>query len=76
MRIKHIGEMHLNNKDKIGEDTVILLKIDFAFKKVMKNEKVMRGFLSDVFDVSKEEIKEIQYIDTEMTKENSEEKLF
>ena len=51
---------------------VILMKVDFAFKYVMRNEKVIKGFLSAVLGIDKSEIKSIEYLDTntEKSREN------
>ena len=48
------------------------MKVDFAFKYVMRNEKVIKGFLSAVLGIDKSEIKSIEYLDTntEKSREN------
>jgi len=49
----------------------ISLKVDFAFKHVMKNKKVLRGLLGTIFEISPEEITDIEFRDTSLTKSAS-----
>ena len=51
------------------------MKVDYAFKYVMRNKNVMKGFLSAVLGVDKKEIKEIEYLDTNTEKDGEESKL-
>lgn len=51
-----------------SKEHVILMKVDFAFKYVMRNEKVASGFLSAVLGIDKTEIKKIVYLDTNTDK--------
>ena len=51
------------------------MKVDFAFKYVMRNEKVIKGFLSAVLGIDKSEIKSIEYLDINTEKSRENEKL-
>ena len=62
---KIVGSNHLNN------DFIMSPKIDFVFKLIFGDEKnidILRGFLSAVFAISKEELEEIYLINTELYK--------
>lgn len=65
------------NKEKYekAKEHVILMKVDYAFKYVMRNEKVMSGFLSAILGIEKSEIKDIVYLDTNTDKSGLNEKL-
>lgn len=51
------------------------MKVDYAFKYVMRNKNVMKGFLSAVLGVDKKEIREIEYLDTNTEKDGEGSKL-
>ncbi|MBQ3583106.1 MAG: Rpn family recombination-promoting nuclease/putative transposase [Lachnospiraceae bacterium] len=65
----------MGRKNEENKDKVVLMKVDFAFKYVMRNEKVVRGFLSAVLGISQTEIKTIEYLDTNTEKKRENEKL-
>ena len=58
-----------------NQEQVILMKVDYAFKYVMRNKNVMKGFLSAVLGVDKKEILEIEYLDTNTEKDGEASKL-
>ena len=49
-------------------------KIDFAFKEIMTDEKARIGFLSAVLKIKPEEIKETQLLNTNLRKEQKDDK--
>lgn len=61
-------------RDSIKEK-VVLMKVDYAFKYVMRNRNVMKGFLSAVLGVEKEDILKIEYLDTNTEKDGEDCKL-
>ena len=65
--------MNKSAQREIRED-FISLKIDFAFKHVMKNKKVLRGLLGAVFNIAPEEITDIEFRDPHLNKSSSDEK--
>ena len=56
-------------------EQIILMKVDYAFKYVMRNEKVIKGFIATVLGVDKEEIVSIEYFDTNTEKDGEDNKL-
>lgn len=57
------------------EEQIILMKVDYAFKYVMRNENVTKGFIAAVLGVDKEEIVSIEYFDTNTEKDGEDNKL-
>ncbi len=53
----------------------ILAKVDFAFKEIMKNPKVLKGFLSAVLKIQFEDIISATIIDSFLGKEYAKDKL-
>ena len=62
-----------------GEDIIMgqLMKpkIDFAFKEIMGDSEVRKGFLSAVLKINPEDIKETKIIDTFLRKKHKKDKL-
>ncbi len=56
------------------DDFIMLPKIDFAFKELMANEKIRKGFLSAVFDIPDTDIKSTLMLNTNLRKEHDDEK--
>ena len=56
------------------DDFIMLPKVDFAFKELMTNEKVRRGFLSAVLDIDVKSIKKTVMKNTNLTKHHQDEK--
>lgn len=56
------------------DDFIMLPKIDFAFKELMANEKIRKGFLSAVFDISDTDIKSTVMLNTNLRREHDDEK--
>lgn len=50
------------------------LKIDFAFKEIMMNEKARTGFLATVLHLNPEDIKETQILNIYLRKEHADDK--
>lgn len=66
----------MHNKNNIStNDDVILLTVDYAFKKVMHNKTVLKGLLSAVLNIKAEDITEITYLETTTEKESQKKKL-
>ena len=61
----------MDNKEK---DFIMLPKVDFAFKELMTNEKVRRGFLSAVLGIDVNEIKKTELKNTNLPKHHDDEK--
>ena len=58
-----------------ADDDIILLEIDYAFKKVMHNPVALKGLLSVILDIDESEIKNIVYLDPFTEKERAQDKL-
>ncbi len=56
------------------DDFIMLPKIDFAFKELMANEKIRKGFLSAVFDIPDTDIKSTVMLNTNLCREHEDEK--
>ena len=56
-------------------EQIILMKVDYAFKYVMRNEDVTRGFIAAVLGVDVKDILYIEYLDTNTEKDGEESKL-
>ncbi len=56
------------------DDFIMLPKIDFAFKELMTNEYVRKGFLSAVLDIKDTDIKSTEMLNTNLRKEHEDEK--
>ena len=47
---------------------IMLPKVDFAFKELMRNDIVRKGFLSAVLDIKADDIKETVLLNTNLSK--------
>ncbi len=57
-----------------SDDFIMSPKNDFAFKEIMVNEKVRKGFLSAVFDIPDTDVKTTIMLNTNLRKEHEDEK--
>ena len=58
----------------INDDFIMSPKVDFAFKEIMFNDKVRKGFLSAVLEIPVSEIKETVMKNTNLQKVHDDEK--
>ena len=56
------------------DDFIMSPKVDFAFKEIMYNETVRKGFLSAVLSIRDTEIKSVVMLNTNLTKAHKDEK--
>ena len=56
------------------DDFIMSPKVDFAFKEIMYNETVRKGFLSAVLNIRDTEIKSVVMLNTNLTKVHKDEK--
>lgn len=56
------------------DDFIMSPKVDFAFKEIMYNETVRKGFLSAVLNIRDTEIKSVIMLNTNLTKAHKDEK--
>ncbi|MBR6386305.1 MAG: PD-(D/E)XK nuclease family transposase [Ruminococcus sp.] len=56
------------------DDFIMSPKVDFAFKEMMYNETVRKGFLSAVLNIRDTEIKSVVMLNTNLTKVHKDEK--
>lgn len=56
------------NLEELPAD-MISLKVDYAFKRILKNDKILKGFLNAVLQIKPEDITELQIEDPALDKE-------
>ena len=56
------------------EDFIMSPKVDFAFKELMRDATVRKGFLSAVLDIKADDIKETVLLNTNLSKLHEDEK--
>ena len=58
----------------MNDDFIMFPKVDFAFKEIMRNETVRKGFLSAVLRIKDTDIKSVVMLNTNLPKVHSDEK--
>ena len=69
----NISETNLINEN--NENFIMLPKVDFCFKELMKNDKVRKGFVAAILGKAPEEIRRTTLLPTELRKESEDDKL-
>ena len=57
-----------NNINKNNNNYIMLPKVDYCFKEIMKDEYVLKGFLSAVLNIDVKDIQSVELLPTELHK--------